>query len=418
MHDALLIAKREYLERVRSKAFLFTTVVIPVFMGLFIAGAVLASRQSNRGHRTIVIASNDAALAENVKAELENNKSSRFSADVLAPVAETERAQLTRAVDAHEYDGLLWLQTRPGWIRPRAIYESRFSADLLAGDLLKDAVTRAVSRSQLAAQGLPPDKIDELLRPVQVQTLQVKNGSASSLSSSLSGFVSAFGMIFLLYFSVVYYGMNVARSVIQEKTSRVFEVLLAATRPESLMAGKLIGVGAAGLTQIGIWISFALLYAGSPLAASMGRHGLASLGISVMQVIFFVLYFLLGFLFYSALSAAFGASVSSEQEIQQFSFIIVLPMVVGLILTSYIFRNPSAPAVVALSLFPPCTPIVMYMRMAAQMPPVWQLALSLVLMLAATWAMLWVAARVYRVGILMYGKRPTLPEILRWLRYS
>jgi ABC-type Na+ efflux pump permease subunit len=144
----------------------------------------------------------------------------------------------------------------------------------------------------------------------------------------------------------------------------------------------------------------------------------ASLGISATRLIFFVLFYLLGFLFYSALSAAFGASAGSEQEIQQFSFLLALPMIACLVLMTYIFGNPDAPAVVALSLFPPCAPIVMYVRMAAQMPPMWQLALSVALMAAAVWAMLWIAARIYRVGILMYGKRATLPEILRWLRSS
>ncbi len=417
MHDALLIAKREYLERVRSKTFLFTTVVLPLLMGLMMGGSILASRQGGRGPHTIVIASNDSDLAQSVKTELESRRSLRYTVNVLAPVTESERAEITRALDTHENDALLWLEMGPDNTRPRAIYESRSSVNLSTRDLLSDAVTQAVSRRQLAGQGMAAGKIDELLQPVEVRTMRIKSGSASS-SNSFSSFAGAYVMIFLLYFSVIYYGMNVARSVIQEKTSRVFEVLLAATRPESLMAGKLIGVGAAGLTQIGIWIALALLYAGSPIAARLGSGGFASLGISVTQVVFFVLFFVLGFLFYSALSAAFGASVGSEQEIQQFSFIIVLPLVVGLVMATYILGNPNAPAVVALSLFPPFTPIVMYLRMAAETPPLWQLALSVALLLLAIWAMLWVASRIYRVGILMYGKRPTLPEILRWLRYS
>jgi ABC-2 type transport system permease protein len=113
-----------------------------------------------------------------------------------------------------------------------------------------------------------------------------------------------------------------------------------------------------------------------------------------------------------------GASVSSEQEIQQFSIVIVAPLTVGMVLISYIVGNPTALPVVLLSLFPPCAPIVMFLRMSSQMPPVWQIALSMVLMLLSIWAAIWVASRIYRVGILMYGKRATLPEILRWMRYS
>jgi ABC-2 type transport system permease protein len=135
-------------------------------------------------------------------------------------------------------------------------------------------------------------------------------------------------------------------------------------------------------------------------------------------LIFLVVYFVLGFFFYSAIAAAVGASVSSEQEIQQFSMVIVGPLTIGMVLITYILSNPGALPVVLLSLFPPCTPIVMFLRMSSQMPPLWQIALSVVLMLLFIWAAIWVAARIYRVGILMYGKRATLPEMLRWMRYS
>ena len=161
-----------------------------------------------------------------------------------------------------------------------------------------------------------------------------------------------------------------------------------------------------------------LLLTGSSLGAALGKDGLAAFGITGVQLIFFVVYFLLGFLFYSALAAGFGASVSTEQEIQQFSMIIVMPLLVGLILMTYILANPTATPVVLLSLFPPCTPVVMYLRMSSQMPPWWQLALSIALLVAFIWVALWVASKIYRVGILMYGKRATFPEMLRWMRYS
>jgi ABC-2 type transport system permease protein len=417
MRDALLIAKREYLERVRSRAFLFTTLVLALLLGLVLGGTLLASRNSARSARNIVVASDDLALAEGVRQELESKGAPPINVTVEAPVTAEEHGTLTREVGRKAYDGLLWLETPPGDTRPQAVYETRSSADLFTGDILRDAVTRVITRRQLAAQGLSQETIGQLLAPVTLKTRRIRNGSTSS-SDSLGSFAAAYVMIFLLYFSVVYYGMNVARSVIQEKTSRVFEVLLATTRPESLMAGKLIGVGAAGLTQMAIWFCFTLIFGASPIASRIHHGGLAVLGISWVQAVFYLLFFLLGFLFYSALSAAFGASVSTEHEIQQFSFVIALPMVVGLVLMSYILNNPNAPGVVALSLFPPCAPIVMYLRMAAETPPLWQLSLSVTLMIAATWGMLWIAARIYRVGILMYGKRATLPELLRWLRYT
>ena len=216
----------------------------------------------------------------------------------------------------------------------------------------------------------------------------------------------------------MFYGVNVAQSVVAEKTSRVFEVMLASAKPESLMLGKLLGVGAVGLTQMAIWIVFILLLSGSSLWMTLGLGGLAAYGVTALRLIFFLLYFILGFFFYSAMSAGLGATVSQESEVQQFNMIIVLPQVIGLVLIVYILSNPGAWPVVLLSLFPPCTPIVMCLRMAAMSVPAWQLALSLVLLLLATYGMVWVASRIYRVGILMYGKRPTLPEMLRWLKYS
>jgi ABC-2 type transport system permease protein len=167
-----------------------------------------------------------------------------------------------------------------------------------------------------------------------------------------------------------------------------------------------------------IWIFFILLFSSSSLFMVMGSGGLAAYGLTPLRLIFFVLYFLLGFFFYSALSAGLGATVSQESEVQQFSMLIVMPQIIGLVMIVYILSNPGAWPVVLLSLFPPCTPIVMCLRMAAMPVPAWQLALSLLLMVLSVYGMVLIASRIYRVGILMYGKRPTLPETLRWIKYS
>lgn len=416
MREALLIAKREYLERVRSKAFLFMTIVFPLLIAMMMGGGFFAARLSG-GPKHIAIASNDPALAQSVADERAKKKNSKDTFDVVAPVTEDERATLTQRVDSKQLDGYLWLQSKPGGDVPDAAYVSRSSADVFTAAGLQEAVNRALMRQELKQKGLSDGEIQGLLKTVDVKTTQVKAGKTVS-SDSLKSFFGAYIMVFLLYFTVVFYGMNVARSVVAEKTSRVFEVLLATARPESLMAGKLLGVGAAGLTQLAIWFGAAAVLGGSTLAATVGKGGLSAFGITWVQLAFFVVYFLLGFLFYSALAAGFGASVSTEQEIQQFAMVIVMPLLVGLILMAYILANPSALPVVLLSLFPPCTPVVMYLRMSSQMPPWWQLALSVALLVVFIWAAVWVASRIYRVGILMYGKRATLPEMLRWMRYS
>ncbi len=417
MHEALLVARREYVERIRSRAFRISTVLIPLAFA-FIFGIGALSGKLTGGPKHIVVASNDAVLAENERAELlAAGKDAQVSVDVRAPIAEPELATLNADVDNKRLDGYLWLEVRPGTRQLEAAYTSRGSADFVGKDRMQDSIGHALVREELMKRGATSEEIKALLTDVDLKTLQVTNGRAVRADAS-KGFWSAYLMAFMLYFAVVFYGVNVAQSVVGEKTSRVFEVLLASARPESLMLGKLLGVGAVGLTQMAVWIFFILLMSSSSLWMNMGLGGLATYGLTPLRLIFFVLYFLLGFFFYSSLSAGLGATVSQESEVQQFSMLIVLPQVIGIVLIVYILSNPAALPVVLLSLFPPCTPIVMTLRMAAMPVPAWQLALSLVLMVLSIYGMAWLASRIYRVGILMYGKRPTLPEMLRWLRYS
>jgi ABC-2 type transport system permease protein len=392
-------------------------VLIPVAFA-FIFGIGALSGKLAGGPKHIVVASNDDVLAETERAELiASGRGAQLSVDVRAPIAESDLATLNADVDNKRLDGYLWLSVRPGTRQLEATYTSRGSADFLGKDRMQDSIGHALVREELMKRGATSEEVRALLTHVDLKTLQVTNGKAANADAS-KGFWSAYLMAFMLYFAVVFYGVNVAQSVVAEKTSRVFEVLLASAKPESLMLGKLLGVGAVGLTQMAVWIFFILLLSSSSLWMNMGLGGLATYGLTPLRLIFFVLYFLLGFFFYSSLSAGLGATVSQESEVQQFNMLIVLPQLIGLMLIVYILSNPGALPVVLLSLFPPCTPIVMCLRMAAMPVPAWQLALSLVLMVLSTYGMAWVASRIYRVGILMYGKRPTLPEMLRWLRYS
>jgi ABC-2 type transport system permease protein len=426
MREALLIARREYLERIRSKAFRISTVLIPLFFAVIFGVGALSGKLSG-GARHVLVVSNDPQLAESERAELiaadnaadevRKDPSSRLTVEVKAPLTEGDLAALNAEVESKQIDGYLWLNLRPGTTRLEATYTSRGSADFVGKDRMQDSIGHALVREELVKRGATSEEIQALLKDVDLKTQQVKNGTAVAADAS-KGFWGAYIMAFMLYFAVVFYGVNVAQSVVAEKTSRVFEVMLSSAKPESLMLGKLLGVGAVGLTQMAIWIVFILILSASSLWMTFGLGGLAAYGVTPLQLIFFVLYFILGFFFYSALSAGLGATVSQESEVQQFSMIIVLPQVIGLALIVYILSNPGAWPVVLLSLIPPCTPIVMCLRMAAMAVPAWQLALSLLLMVLSIYGMVWVATRIYRVGILMYGKRPTLPEMLRWLKYS
>ena len=224
-------------------------------------------------------------------------------------------------------------------------------------------------------------------------------------------------MALLLSMTTMIYGMNVARSIIQEKTSRIFEVMLSIAKPGDMLAGKLIGVGAVGLTQILIWVVAGAAIVGSPIAGA-ALSGQLSIHLSWVEGVLFTLYFLLGFLLYASLFAGLAASCETEQELQMYTPLAALPIWLSFALIWLVINDPSSGLSVAASLFPATAPIIMMLRMGSQMPHPWEFAASIGIMMASIWIVLWISARLYRVGILMYGKRATLPELIRWLRYS
>lgn len=416
LRQTLLIAKREYLERVRSKVFRITTLLVPLGMG---ALAWLGGMTGHRleGVQSLAILSEDHDLATQVRSALQEGQFPPGTIQVFAPATDADRARADREIATHQIAGYLTLEEVAGQTQPETIWVSGSSINIVAKAQMESAVRSALIRQQLLARGMHPGQLNDLMQPVTLKTMQIRNGSVVH-SDSEKSFLGAYVLILVLYGSVLIYGINIARSVVEEKTSRVFEVLLSTASSDSLMMGKLLGVGATGLTQMGIWGALLVFFTGSAMAASQGIHGLSSLGITGAELGFFAVFFLGGFFLYSGLAAALGSSVSGEQEVQQFSFILISPLVVSVVMLPYVLGNPNSTASVILSLLPPFTPIIMYMRICSQMPPAWQVALSVVFLFASVWGMVWLAARIYRIGVLMYGKRATIPEMLRWLRYS
>jgi ABC-2 type transport system permease protein len=233
----------------------------------------------------------------------------------------------------------------------------------------------------------------------------------------MAAFLKAFAMAFLLTMPILLYGMDMARSVIEDKSSRIFEVMLSVSRPEDLLTGKLLGVGAVGLTQIAIWVAAAVLITGSALAAPL-LTGDFAIHISWAEGLLFPLYFVLGFFLYSAFFSGLAATCETAQELQMYMPLAVVPVWLSFGILPFLLSDPGSVWAIALSLFPPTAPFIMIPLMGLQTPPLWQFAASIGLLIAAIWAVLWASSRLYRVGILMYGKRATLPELLRWLRYS
>ncbi len=412
MHNVWLIAKREYLERIRTKAFLFFTIIFPLLMGGgIVVEAVTSAHARSTSH--IAVVSHDQQLATDLQAELENGKDNKMTVDVISPPGTDTRGILDGELANKSLDGYLWITpATQSNARPSFAYTPRSAGDISTKDAVSSALRTVLVRERLAHQGMVASDVNSLMQPVEVDTTQ-----AGKNADTTSTFIAIYVLFFLMYFVIMLYGMNVARSIIEEKTSRVFEVLLATIRPEEMMAGKMLGVGSVGLTQVFIWLIAAILLTSTPLVSSIaGGHVHVSL--SAMQIIFFVVYFVLGFMLYASIAAALGAMTNSEQELQQLNMFLVMPLACCFFALGIIVTNPNSVLSTVLSLIPFMTPLIMYLRLSLTAVPMWQIALSIGLMLVTIYAILWVASRIYRVGILMYGKKPTLPEILRWLKYS
>ncbi len=412
MHNVWLIAKREYLERVRTKAFLISTILIPLLMGGGIAFSVISGgKVKSTSHITIV--SPDQQLATDLQTELQTGKDSRMAVDVISPGNGGTRKTLDEMLAEKQLDGYLWIT--PGnktTDRPVFSYTPQSAGDIVTHDTIRSALRTVLTRERLAHQGMVASDVDSLLQPVEVDTTQ-----AGKNADTTSSFVAIYVLFFLMYMVILLYGMNVARSIIEEKSSRVFEVLLATIRPEEMMAGKVIGVGSVGLTQVAVWLATAVILTHTAIIAAIAG-GNAHVSLSASQIVFFVVYFLLGYLLYSSIAAALGAMVNSEQELQQLNMILVMPLAGCMFALTTVIPNPDGLPARIISQIPFCSPLIMYMRISLGHPSGKEIALSIALMIATIYAVLWVASRIYRVGILMYGKKPTLPEILRWLKYS
>jgi ABC-2 type transport system permease protein len=414
MHNLLLIARREYLEQIRGRAFRITTILVPTLFVALIGVMVLAGRGAN-GARHIVIASNNAFLAGAVCDQLEAHNDSRSQVDVQAPVTAADRSALVDKVRIKAIDGFLWIDAPAGQLAT-AVYESQSSGDFITSAKLGEALNQAIVRRRLAASGVQAGNLDALLREVKIDTRQVNRQGKEVKSNAMSSFWKGYAMAILLSMTTMIYGMNVARSIIQEKSSRIFEVMLATAKPTDLLAGKLIGVGAVGLTQIAIWVVAAVAIGGS-IAAPM-LSGRLDLHFSWIEGVLFPVYFVLGYLLYASLFAGLAASCETEQELQMYTPLAALPIWLSFALIILVVNNPDSLLSVGASLFPATAPIIMMLRMGSLMPPSWQFCASIAIMIVSIWGVLWVSSRLYRVGILMYGKRATLPELVRWLRHS
>jgi ABC-2 type transport system permease protein len=224
-------------------------------------------------------------------------------------------------------------------------------------------------------------------------------------------------MLVLLSVPIMLYGLDMARAIIEEKTSRIFEVMLAVAKPSDLLAGKLLGVGGVGITQIAIWLTCATIFMGTSLAAAL-LTGDIDIHFSWQEGVFFPIYFVLGFALFSAIFSGLAATCETATDLQKFMAVAIVPLYTAMGLLVVMIKDPNSAWSIASTLCPLTSPYTMLPRMGMAVVPLWQVVLSVILLALTTWGVLWFSSRLYRVGILMYGKRATLPEIMRWLRYS
>jgi ABC-2 type transport system permease protein len=414
MDNMWLIARREYLEQVKGRAFKMTTIGLPAIFAAIVGIAYLANLGIGANDH-LVVASNDAALASAIQARLLVDKNGKSTVDVVA-ATDTERAAVLEQVRTRAVDGLLWVDAPPGAL-PAAKYYSPSSGDFINASRMKEALNDGVIKDHLTGAGMKDADVDALVKGIDIDTYQVKKDGSQVASNAMASFWKGYVMAILLSMTTMIYGMNVARSIIQEKTSRIFEVMLAIAKPEDMLAGKLIGVAAVGMTQIAIWLAAGAAIVATPIAAA-AMTGEFKIQFSWTEGILFPVYFLLGYLLYSSLFAGLAATCETEQELQMYMPLAAAPTWLSFAMILLIINDSNSVWSVGASLFPPTAPIVMFLRMASQTPPMGQIGLSIGLMMVSIWAVLWFSSRLYRVGILMYGKRATLPEILRWARYS
>lgn len=426
MRNVWLIARREYLERVRQRSFLIMTIFIPALMfGVTVLPTMIAERGGASKHLVVVASDrqtaeliqeqlqqpNDEAVAGDQERKRGAPQAPRYEVEVSTDTSSSARSALTEKVKLKQLDGIVWADDA-ALAAHKATFITRNVSSLADNARVNLSVSRAVHRLTLKKKGLTDAEIDAALKPVSTETQSPLGPGAPS---PLATFFTVLSMVMIMYMTVLLYGINVMRAILEEKTSRIMEVMLSTASAREMMAGKILGVGAVGLTQIAIWAVAAAIFGGGAVFAAAGMlKGV----VSVKLLLSFTVFFLLGYALYSTLCAAVGSMVNSEQEAQQMQFVVMMPMILSVIILVNIIQSPATPLAFWASIFPLTAPLIMFARIALESPPAWQIALSIALLVATTYGLVWLCWRIYRVGVLMYGKKPTLPEIIKWIKYA
>jgi ABC-2 type transport system permease protein len=423
-----IVARREYLQRIRSKGFWIGTVIFPLFA---VAMTVLPSLLLMRSRTTqkIAVVDDTGRVAAQLSAERpktappeprERVRMARleFIREVAQPDRKAQEEALNRRVLDKEVDA--WIRITPEALTGEPVeYHGRSTSNFMTQEVLEDRLTEAVRRVRLADAGYDPDKVGKLSENVDLRTIRVsKEGSRAE--GGAGGFLFAYILFFMLFLSLLIWGQQVMNGILEEKGSRAVEVIISTVKPFELMMGKLTGICLVGLTQFAIWLGTMVVLSAPGMVSSLGKmpDDLQIPTLSPLVALQFLLFFVLGFFVYASFYAALGAAFNSLQEAQQVAGTMGILFAIPAILMPMIINAPSSTLSTVVSLIPLFSPVLMPLRIVTEMPPVWQIAAAYVLTTAFLVLMVWLCGRIYRIGILMYGKKPTIPELLRWVRYS
>ena len=327
------------------------------------------------------------------------------------------RGVLREKINRDEADAYLIVPAKIEGPDAKFEFRSRKGSDFVSNDTFIDALNDAVRSQRLVDANIDEAKIEDLSKTIDLDSKGIDEAGAEKDTGGV--FAASFAIGIMIYITLAIYGQAIMGAVVEEKETRIAEILFSSARPFELMLGKLVGVGLAGLTQFAIWLVTAITVITIASAQTDLGPILASLpAISPFMIVMFLGFFLIGFFIYASIFALIGSMVTTVQEGGQFSFPPMLIMLAAFYFCFAVIRDPNSDLSFWVSIAPFLAPITMPVRILAEMPPYWQIALSFLLNVVAIGALVWLAARVYRVGMLMYGKRATIPEMLKWVKQS
>ncbi len=451
MNKLLVIIGREYSSRVKTKFFLISTILMPLFIAMTGVLPGLLFSMKTGGATRLAVYDETGKLYEPVRQSLtagqgrdgrggakaggvpmrgpagaDRDEQMREMGKALGARYEVEGVQadgraraeileaLNNRVRKDEIDGYVVLPSDI-FESNRAEYYSSNTGDFITSEQIESGVSRGVTEQRMRDANIDGERVRELSKRVEVEAQKVREGGVERDTGGSFGLAMGIGIF--IYAALLLYGQVILQSVVEEKTTRISEVLFSSVNSFQLMLGKLIGVSLVGLTQIAIWGTFLgvfAAYGAAMLAASGVDFALPAVPVSFF--IYAALFFVVGFLMYATIFVLVGAMVTSEKEAGQMAMPVIFMSVISVYLIFPVIRSPNSSFAFWISIAPFFSPVTMLVRIVTETPPFWQIALSLAVGVATTLGLTWVAARVYRTGMLMYGKSATIPEMLRWVR--